>query len=94
MTTVTGTDDTLNVSDARKRKDQCTACKRQISLTAAGVLFKRGPGYKGSWGLPVDGSFIDGDNQSQQQQQHSGSQYAQRDDITTDDIAEAVNKQQ
>ena len=81
--TVTGT---LDVSDARRRKGQCTVCKRQISLTAAGVLFKHGPGCKGSRDLPVEGSVIDVDNLSQPQQ-HSGSQHAQRDDITTEDIA-------
>ena len=83
---ITGIDDTLDVSDARIRKGQCTVCKRQISLTAAGVLFKHGPGCKGSRDLPVEGSVIDVDNLSQPQQ-HSGSQHAQRDDITTEDIA-------
>jgi hypothetical protein len=81
-------DDTLDVSDARRRKSQCTVCKRYISLTAAGVLFKHGQGCKGSRELPVEGSVIDVDNRSQQQQQHNGSQHSQRDDITTDDVVE------
>jgi hypothetical protein len=57
-------DDTLDVSDARRRKGQCTVCKRHISLTAAGVLFKHSPLCKGSRQLPVEGSVSDADNRS------------------------------
>jgi hypothetical protein len=53
-------------------------------------LFKHGRGCKGSQELPVEGSVIDVDSRSQQQQQRSGSQHAQHDDITTDDIAEQL----
>jgi hypothetical protein len=81
----------LDVSDARRRKGQRTVSKRQVALTAAGVLFKHAPGCKGSRQQPVEGSIIDADNRShQQQQQNSGNQNAQRDDITTDDLAEQL----
>ena len=53
----------------RRSTGLCTVCKRRISLTALGVLYKHGHGCAGAGAPPVDGSTTsDADNLSQQSQ--------------------------
>jgi len=63
--------DVIGVSETAKRKSTglCTVCKRHVSLSALGILFKHGHRCAGAGVPPVDGSTIpDADNQSQQLQ--------------------------